>query len=96
MGDGKADEGWEMAFEDTVSVVQVRAYKDKIETDKIGCTAFLADWLSLLPDQLTRDLLELAAEELAELAKEFADPPETSPPGRPKRFDFKNGGRRGH
>ena len=58
-----------------LSVVQVRAYKDKIETDKIGCTVFLADWLSLLPDQLTRDLLELAAEELAELAKEFTDPP---------------------
>ena len=40
-----------------MGVVQVRAYKDKIETDKIGCTVFLADWLGLLPDKLTQDLL---------------------------------------
>ena len=49
--DHNADEGLEMAFDDTVAVAQVRAYKDKIETDKIGCTVFLSDWLKLMPDK---------------------------------------------
>ena len=97
MGDGNADKGWEgMDLEDTVAVVQVRAYKAKGEVDKLDCCAFLSDWLDLMPRELTRDLLRMAAEELTELAKEFADPPETSPgPGRPKGFEFKSG-RRGH
>ena len=69
--------------------------RTKIEADKIGFTVFLSDWLDLMPDKMVKDLLEMASEELAELAKEFADPPETSPrPVRPKRFEFKNGGRR--
>lgn len=97
MGDGNADKGLEMGLEDTVGVAQVRAYKAQGETDKIGCTVFLSDWLDLMPDKMVKDLLEMAAGELAELAKEFADPPETSPgPVRPKGFEFKNGGRRGN
>ena len=95
--DHSPDEGLEMAFDHTVGVAQVRAYKDKIDTDKIGFTVFLSDWLDLMPDKMVKDLLEMASEELAELAKEFADPPETSPrPVRPKRFEFKNGGSNGH
>ena len=94
--DHNADKGWEMDLEDMVGVAQVRAYKAQGETDKIGCTVFLSDWLDLMPDKMVKDLLEMAAGELAELAREFSDPPETSPPVRPKGFEFKNGGPRGY
>ena len=88
--DHNADEGLEMAFDDTVAVAQVRAYKDKIETDKIGCTVFLSDWLKLMPDKMVKDLLQLAAGELAEVAREYGVLGETPPgPGG-------NGGPRGH
>ena len=96
MGNGHGDDGWEMAHEETVGVVEVRAYKDGTEADKIGCKIFLSDWLDLMPDQLVKDLLEMVSAELAELAKEF-DPLRGTPPrpGPPERFQFKNG-RRGN
>ena len=51
MGDGHADGDWGMAFEDTVEVVQVRAFKAKGEVDKLDCCAFLSDWLDLMPQR---------------------------------------------